>query len=102
MTFSFLPLLKLWKSYESIINAGNTGIDSADNPSVSARHSLYVLDTALSVLEPHERKLLTSFYHDKKSVDLICLEQGYSRSQYFRIRKNALIRMEIFAYLLQD
>ncbi len=102
MTFSFLPLLKLWKSYESIAGSGDTGIGSADAPSVSARRSLHALDTALSVLEPHEKQLLTSFYHDKKSVDLICLEQGYSRSQYFRIRKNALLRMEIFAYLLQD
>lgn len=97
MTFSFLPLLKLWRSYESI-----AGIGSADAPSVSTRRSLHALDIALSVLEPHEKQLLTSFYHDKKSVDLICLEQGYSRSQYFRIRKNALLRMEIFAYLLQD
>ena len=99
MQSSFERHLKSWKSYESILDS--TDRSSSESADLSfASTVLDAIDAALRVLDEDERSLVVSFYHDRKKIDQICLEQGYSRTQYYRFRKNAFLKMEIFAYLM--
>lgn len=102
MTSFFEPYLKKWKSYEEL---AQTTLTISNNKSESYRKEAINVINAIQIaktsLGEEEFNILHDFYYKKKKIDQICIDHGFSRSQYYRIRKKALNKMDYFRNLIE-
>lgn len=102
MTSFFEPYLKKWKSYEEL---AETTLVIANNKSEfyikEAINVINAIQIAKTSLGEEEFNILYDFYYKKKKIDQICIDHGFSRSQYYRIRKKALNKMDYFRNLIE-
>lgn len=99
MNYSFEKHLKNWRKYKKIVKE----FDQLNEHRKQACDILDALNMVMnSTLNENEKNILFDFYYTGLKVDDICLKYNYSRSQYYRIRKNALTKMETYADVLPE
>lgn len=102
MAYFFEPYLKKWKFYEAL---AETTLVTSNNKSESYRKEAINIINAIQIaktsLSEEEFNILYDFYYKKKKIDQICIDHGFSRSQYYRIRKKALNKMDYFRNLIE-
>lgn len=102
MAYFFEPYLKKWKFYETL---AETTLVTSNNKSESYRKEAINIINAIQIaktsLSEEEFNILYDFYYKKKKIDQICIDHGFSRSQYYRIRKKALNKMDYFRNLIE-
>lgn len=102
MASSFESYLKNWKSYEKLaetkLEVSNNKIELYQKEAVNIINAIQIAKTSLN---EEEFNILYDFYYKRKKIDQICIDYGFSRSQYYRIRKKALDKMEHFCKLIE-
>lgn len=63
-----------------------------------AKREVAWIDKGLEVLTPLEKDVIIKFYFDKLKVRVICGELGYGKTQFYKIKNDALYKMTIVLY----
>lgn len=98
MKYQIEPYLKKWSYYEKLITAAENNQYNAESNLLlqEAANFMNVINLAKTVLSKDELTIIYEFYFEKRKIDNICIKNNLSKSHYYRIRKNALEKINSF------